>query len=228
MGRLDVVVSNGGWTRIRNLDDLDQNVDENDWDQCFNINVKSHLFLLHAARKYLDETQGSFVTVASVAGSYSVTKAAQIHMVKCIARAVGPKTRVNSVSPGILMTGWGQKFPIEHLQTAKDVTLLKRVATVEDVAEAVQMLALNTSLTGHNMAFTWHLVSEVVEEPKDLLPAAMHIACGITYTNGAVMRALTQLINLGYGISYSEARELELNIDTKSFEDLRSSREANC
>ncbi|KAJ5309166.1 hypothetical protein N7508_004545 [Penicillium antarcticum] len=54
----------------------------------------------------------------------------------------------------------------------------------------------------------------------------MHIACGITYTNGAVMRALTQLINLGYGISYSEARELELNIDTKSFEDLRSSREA--
>ncbi|KAJ5309165.1 hypothetical protein N7508_004544 [Penicillium antarcticum] len=68
MGRLDVVVSNGGWTRIRKLDDLDQNVDENDWDQCFNINVKSHLFLLHAARKYLDETQGSFVTVASVAG----------------------------------------------------------------------------------------------------------------------------------------------------------------
>lgn len=68
MGRLDVVVSNGGWTRIRDFEDLGQNVEEDDWDRCFDINVKSHLYLLHAARKYLDTTEGSFVTVASVAG----------------------------------------------------------------------------------------------------------------------------------------------------------------
>lgn len=68
MGRLDVVVSNAGWTRMSNFNDLDDNVVEEDWDRCFNVNVKSHLFLLHAARKHLDETEGAFVSVASVAG----------------------------------------------------------------------------------------------------------------------------------------------------------------
>lgn len=68
MGRLDIVVSNGGWTRVREFRDLDQNVDEEDWDRCFDINVKSHLHLLHTARKYLDEAKGAFVTIASTAG----------------------------------------------------------------------------------------------------------------------------------------------------------------
>lgn len=71
---------------------------------------------------------------------------------KCLARAVGPKIRVNSVSPGILLTvrypvllplsceynselnmsqDWGRQFSKEHLQAAKDATLLKRFAAVE-------------------------------------------------------------------------------------------------
>lgn len=68
MGRLDVVVSNAGWTKYRNLLDLDDNVNEDDWDRCFDMNVKSHLFLLHATKKYLQESKGSFIMTASVAG----------------------------------------------------------------------------------------------------------------------------------------------------------------
>lgn len=68
MGRLDAVVSNQGWTRMRDFFNLDDNVDEGDWDMCFNINVKSHLFLFHAAREYLDNAKGAFVSVASLAG----------------------------------------------------------------------------------------------------------------------------------------------------------------
>lgn len=68
MGRLDVVVSNAGWTRVTNFMDLNDNLDEHDWDRCFNVNVKSHLFLLHAARADLDAAEGAFITVASVAG----------------------------------------------------------------------------------------------------------------------------------------------------------------
>ena len=68
MGRLDLVVSNCGWTNIRTFADLDDNVEEDDWDRCFNINVKSHLYLLHAARDHLEATAGSFTTIASVAG----------------------------------------------------------------------------------------------------------------------------------------------------------------
>lgn len=68
MGQLDVVVSNGGWTKFSTFGDLDDGVEEADWDRCFNMNVKSHLFLMHAAKKYLDETEGSFITTASLAG----------------------------------------------------------------------------------------------------------------------------------------------------------------
>ena len=68
MGKLDVVFSNGGWTQIRNFQDLDDNVNEEDWDRCFNMNVKSHLWLMHAARKWLDESEGVFITTASLAG----------------------------------------------------------------------------------------------------------------------------------------------------------------
>lgn len=68
MGRLDVVLSNGGWTRFTDMTSLDDNVSEDDWDRAFAMNVKSHLWLLHAARRALDESSGSFITTASTAG----------------------------------------------------------------------------------------------------------------------------------------------------------------
>ncbi|PMD65777.1 NAD(P)-binding protein [Hyaloscypha bicolor E] len=157
MGRLDLVVSNHGWTRIRNFSNLDENVDESDWDRCFNMNVKSHLFLFHAARKHLEKSGGSFITVASLAGvkpsgssvAYSVTKAAQIHLVKSLALISGP-IRVNSVSPGVLMTDWGKQFPQSKIDSVTARSPLKRIATVEDVAQQILCLANSSSTTGTN------------------------------------------------------------------------------
>jgi len=158
MGRLDIVFSNGGWTRLRDINDLEDNVDEEDWDLCFNMNVKSHLWLMHAAKKYLDETEGAFITTASLAGvkfsgssmAYAVTKAAQIHLVKGLAIAASPRIRVNSVAPGLMLTEWGLKFPPEKQEEMKQRTKLKRLATVEDVAEQVLCFARSRSVTGVN------------------------------------------------------------------------------
>lgn len=68
MGRLDIVFSNGGWTRLRDINDLEDNMDEEDWDRCFNMNVKQHLWLMHAAKPHLEATEGVFITTASLAG----------------------------------------------------------------------------------------------------------------------------------------------------------------
>jgi NAD(P)-dependent dehydrogenase (short-subunit alcohol dehydrogenase family) len=68
MGRLDVVFSNGGWTLLINIHDLEDNLDEEDWDRCFNMNVKQHLWLMHAAKPYLEAAEGVFITTASLAG----------------------------------------------------------------------------------------------------------------------------------------------------------------
>ncbi|KAK0630020.1 hypothetical protein B0T17DRAFT_589640 [Bombardia bombarda] len=158
MGRLDVVFSNGGWTRYRGMAGLDDNVDEEDWDRCFNMNVKSHLWLMHAAKSHLDESEGAFITTASLAGlrvggsslAYSVTKAAQIHLAKGLALLAAPKIRVNTVSPGLMLTEWGLKFPVEKQEEARDRTPLKRLATVEDVAEQVLCFVKSKSVTGAN------------------------------------------------------------------------------
>ncbi|KAI0394027.1 short chain dehydrogenase [Xylariaceae sp. FL0594] len=158
-GRLDVLFSNGGWTRVRGLVSIDDNIYEDEWDRAFNMNVKSHLWLMHAAKKHLDETEGAFITTASLAGTmhagsslaYSVTKAAQIHLVKALAVMAAPKIRVNSVAPGLMLTEWAERFPPEAKEHHLQQTKLKRIVTVEDVADQVLALARNKSMTGVNV-----------------------------------------------------------------------------
>ncbi|XDG06505.1 hypothetical protein ABKA04_006120 [Annulohypoxylon sp. FPYF3050] len=158
-GRLDVIFSNGGWTRFRGLTSIDDNAHEEDWDRTFNLNVKSHMWLMHAAKKHLDETEGAFITTASIAGvipsgsslPYAVTKAAQIHLVKALAVMAAPKIRVNSVAPGLLLTDWAENFSDEIKQGHIQKTKLKRAVTVEDVAEQVLLFAKSRSITGVNV-----------------------------------------------------------------------------
>jgi NAD(P)-dependent dehydrogenase (short-subunit alcohol dehydrogenase family) len=160
MGRLDVVISNAGWTRVTNFFELDEQTVEEDWDKCFLYNVKSHLWLFHAAKPHLSATEGGFVSTASLAGvkpsgssvPYAVTKAAQIHLAKCLATISGSSgVRVNSVSPGLLLTEWGMKFGEEKIQKNIGMTKLGRLAEVEDVAAQVRTLALSRSITGQNV-----------------------------------------------------------------------------
>jgi NAD(P)-dependent dehydrogenase (short-subunit alcohol dehydrogenase family) len=57
---------------------------------------------------------GVFIITSSIAGTsiggssmaYSVTKAAQLHLMRCMAQTQGPKVRVNAVLPGLLLTEW--------------------------------------------------------------------------------------------------------------------------
>jgi NAD(P)-dependent dehydrogenase (short-subunit alcohol dehydrogenase family) len=68
MGKLDAVVSNAGWTKFADFFNIDDNVDEDVWDRCYAANVKSHLFLCHAAKRFLEDAKGAFVMTSSVAG----------------------------------------------------------------------------------------------------------------------------------------------------------------
>ena len=46
------------------------------------------------------------ITAAGSSMPYSVTKAAQLHLMKCLAKTQGPKIRVNAILPGLLLTEW--------------------------------------------------------------------------------------------------------------------------
>ena len=79
---------------------------------------------------------------------YSVTKAAQLHLVKCLAVTEGPKIRVNTILPGLLMTEWGKKYSPERIEALKAAAPLKKAADLEDCVDAFLMLAKNSSMTG--------------------------------------------------------------------------------
>jgi hypothetical protein len=139
MGRLDVVISNAGYTRLTNFMDFSEQHFDEDWDKCFLYNVKAHMWLAYACREHLDATEGAFITTASIAGvkpsgsslPYAVTKAASIHLTKCLANICAPKIRFNSVSPGLMLTEWGLKFSEQKREAHKNGTKLKRLPEVD-------------------------------------------------------------------------------------------------
>ena len=56
---------------------------------------------------------------------YSVTKAAGLHLMKCVASSSGPKVRINAILPGLLLTDWGRKYGEERIKNAIEGTVLK-------------------------------------------------------------------------------------------------------
>lgn len=105
---------------------------------------------------------------------YAVTKAAQLQLVKCLAVTVGPKIRVNTVLPGLLLTEWvstssplplfpswphpnmlmlmifcqGLRYPQEKIDQVKEIAALKHETYLDDCVDAFVMLARNTSMSG--------------------------------------------------------------------------------
>ena len=158
LGGLDVLVNNAGTTRFIDHADLDAVTGEV-WDEILGVNLKGTFFCSRAALPHLQKTNGSIVNITSVAGlqghgssiPYAASKAAVNCMTKSLARAFGPKVRVNAVAPGPVLTRWLADH-MDHVAKSLAMTPMGRAATPEDIADAVHFLALGTNLmTGQVM-----------------------------------------------------------------------------
>lgn len=164
---LDVVVSNAGFTKFpefgkegAKFGDFDFMTEE-DWDKAWAVNCKANLHLLREALPTFKANQdgGVFLLTSSIAGvtaagstmAYSVTKAAGLHLVKCLASTQGPKVRVNAILPGLLLTEWGLKFPKEVQQQVCQKAYLGKATDLDDCADAFVAAAKNSSMTGQNI-----------------------------------------------------------------------------
>ncbi|KAF2142532.1 uncharacterized protein K452DRAFT_20218 [Aplosporella prunicola CBS 121167] len=160
LGGIDIIIGNAGYTKFALFEDLDA-LSEDDWDKCWAVNVKGKLALLRAALPTFraNPEGGVFLITSSVAGvsqagssmAYSVTKAAQLHLMKCLASSQGEKVRINAVLPGLLLTEWGNKYGEERIQSLKERSVLKKETDLQDCANAFVMLAKNTSITGQKI-----------------------------------------------------------------------------
>ncbi|SGZ50208.1 CIC11C00000002596 [Sungouiella intermedia] len=157
LGGLNIVISNAGWTKIVPYENLDA-LDDELWDGCFQANIKTHFYLFRAAKKIFDANidSGTFIVSASLAGRivygssipYAVSKAGLIHLVRMLAQSQGPKVRVHAVCPGLLMTGWGQRFPQERVDLTIEKSPIKQLADVDETAAHFVFLCKLATSTG--------------------------------------------------------------------------------
>lgn len=158
-GRLDVVVNNAGWSTRVPHDQLDALTDEI-WDHTFNTNLRGAFYCVRAAVPELRKHEGSsVVNIASVAGmtgmgssiAYAASKGGMITMTKSLARALAPAIRVNAIAPGFVRTRFAN-WPQEAFDRGQEMTPLKRLASVEEIAALALLLAADAkAVTGETI-----------------------------------------------------------------------------
>ena len=127
-----------------------EQLDEADWDAAFGATAKGSFFVTQAAAPALRESRGCVVMIEDVAGfqpwpafaAHSAAKAAQAMLTRVLARAFAPEVRVCGVAPGPVAIERGQEEP----RAAE--TLLGRVGSPDDIADAVVYLAGASFVTG--------------------------------------------------------------------------------
>ena len=132
-------------------------VEESAFDEIFNINVKGTFFMCRAVIPELIKTHGNIVNIASDAGLrgnyfcsvYSASKGAVVSFTRSLALELANiPIRVNCVAPGDVLTPMTQaqiKKSGESIESLSSVYPLQRIATPEEVAEAVYFLASEKS-----------------------------------------------------------------------------------
>ncbi len=79
--------------------------------------------------------------------AYAVSKAGVIHLTKCLAIALAPDIRVNSVAPGFVRTRWGERFSEEQKQRMEQNAPLRRGVAPEEIATATVECLRNDAMT---------------------------------------------------------------------------------
>jgi NAD(P)-dependent dehydrogenase (short-subunit alcohol dehydrogenase family) len=125
-------------------------VTEEDWDAAMGVTAKGTFFLAQAVAPALRESNGVLVILEDVASfqawpsfaAHCAAKAAQAMLTRVLARALAPGVRVCGIAPGSVAVEPGQ----EERRAAE--TLLGRIGTPEDIAEAVLFLTGANFVTG--------------------------------------------------------------------------------
>jgi len=158
-GQLDLLVNNAGVFFPRRLEELT----EHDWDRILGINLKGPFFCAQAAARLMGRRpsgpSGQIINISSLGGlqawpdyaHYCSSKAGLIMLTRCLAKALAPAIRVNSVAPGTIL------FPDEERDAGRlriiARTPLRTAGRPEDIADAVLYLATSASfITGQVIA----------------------------------------------------------------------------
>jgi len=150
LGGLDLLINAAGeGFTPRPVDE----VTEADWDAALGATAKGSFFVTRAAAPYLRESEGVVVMIEDVAAyqpwpsfaPHCAAKAAQAMLTRVFARALAPEVRVCGIAPGTVAAEPGQEA------RRAEETVLGRIGTPTDVADAVLYLAGASFVTGSSL-----------------------------------------------------------------------------
>jgi len=152
--RIDLLINNAGITR----DDLLIKVEESEWDEVLDTNLKGAFHCIQAvAKTMMRQKAGHIINIASFVGlqgaigqaAYSASKAGLIGLTKAAARELGPLgIQVNAVLPGFLHTEMGLNLSQDKREKMIEANALGRSTTMEEVADFVFHLSSIKSTSG--------------------------------------------------------------------------------
>lgn len=144
-GRTDVLVNSAGSTVMVPAGDLDALSDEI-FDQVTRTNLRGPFAVIRAFRPLMEKTpRGVVVNISSAAAltgvgsnlAYCAAKAGLDALTLALAKVLGPKIRILSVSPAAVDTDFVKGRDPERLRKIAEATPLRHVTTADDVARAV-------------------------------------------------------------------------------------------
>ena len=150
-GKLDILLCNAGITR----DTLLMRMNEKQWDDVLDINLKSVFNYCHAATpQMMRQRSGSIIAMSSVVGiggnagqsNYAASKAGIIGFIKSLSKELGSRNiRANAIAPGFILTDMTLALPEETRAEMVKMIPMRRCGETEEVAKVALFLASDLS-----------------------------------------------------------------------------------
>jgi pteridine reductase len=127
-----------------------------EWDATMNLNLRAPFFCAQEAAARMQDG-GLIVNVTDVGAkktwshypAYSVSKAGLEALTSILARAFAPSIRVNAIAPGLVLQS--DLISSEEWNRLVRRLPLKRPATVQEIASALEFLLKNEYVTGQTL-----------------------------------------------------------------------------
>lgn len=165
-GTIDIVHSNAGVNPV--YDNV--GISQKEWNKIISINYTGAMMVARYGAEMMKEHGhgGSIIITASMSGSiinkvadnqltqmaYCSSKGAIKHLTKAMAVAyVKDGIRVNSISPGYILSGLHDRIPSEHVDFLISTVPMQRYGRLDEIAGVIGMLAsdITSYMTGSDV-----------------------------------------------------------------------------
>ncbi len=159
-GRIDILVNDAAyntWVSFPDLSGLTLEI----WEKIMGVNTTGPFLCMREAGPVMKrQGNGRIVNISSIAGleaggssiAYAVSKAALIHLTRCMAIALAPQVLVNCIAPGFMEgTRSTANLDISRIERAKKSVLTGRAVDKDDIAAQVITFIRSESTTGQTV-----------------------------------------------------------------------------